>query len=98
MLLGLQHQPVQRLSNPWRSLENAGDGVAAEAGEYDAFDLAWPQHVETLTLSAVDAGKSRAQSGVGTWSPFGGDYSEATSGQNLSELAIAGAHVRHRGS
>lgn len=98
MLLGLQHQPVQRLGNPWRSLENAGDGVAPQAGEYDAFDLAWPQHVEALSLSAVDAGKSRTQSCVGTWSPLGSDYAEATSGQNLSELAIAGAYVRHRGS
>lgn len=74
VLLGLQHQPLQRLSHSRRCLQDARDRVTTEAGQHYPLDLAWSQHLKALALPALQLGQGRPQPGVRAGPSLRGDH------------------------
>ena len=96
VLLGLKHQPLQRLNHPRRRLQDPRDGVATKAGQNNSLDLARSQDLQSLALPALQVGKGCPQPGVRAGPSLRCDHMEAACPQMPSQLAVAGAHVRHR--
>ena len=96
VLLWLQHEPFEGAGDSRGGFKQASDGVAAQACQHDAFDLAWTQDIQSLTLPAIDVWQGRSQAGVRAGSPLGGDYVQTPRTQLPGELTVAGAHVRYR--